>query len=104
MEQANGNPINTTTINITPLGNKVKSIKRQKIYRETSPQYFPPPPLRLHCLLCLMGVGYGAEEKKSSHTELSVRITLVLSVAFFFFTAAISIPVGLICCLEMSFA
>lgn len=47
---------------------------------------------------------YGAEEKHSSHTQLSARITLMLSMAFFFLTAAISIPVGLICCLEMFFA
>jgi len=43
-------------------------------------------------------------KRNSPCTQLSVRIPLMLSMAFFFFTTAISIPVGLICCLEMFFA
>lgn len=104
MEQANGYSVSTIRINISPLGNKGKIKKRQKFYRGTSLLYFPAPCLSLYSLLCLMDMECRAEEKNSSHTQLPVRITLMLSMAFFFFTAAISIPVGLICCLEMSFA
>lgn len=72
--------------------------------QQCSPPQQSAPRLRLHCLLCGKGEECGAEEEHSSHRPLSDRITLMLSVAFFFFAAAISIPVGLICCLEMFFA
>lgn len=46
----------------------------------------------------------GAEEKHSlQHTVISQN-NLNAEYGIFFFTATVSIPVGLICCLEMFFA
>lgn len=110
MEQADGYPASTIRINISPLGNKGESKKRQKFHRGTSLQYFPAPCLSLYSLLCLMDMECRAEEENSSHTQLSVRITLMLSMAFFFlyscnfYSCWVNLLFGNVFCMNEHFA